>query len=404
MIVDKTLLHLQTLLPPPCFLLFGSDAVNELETCANCSTLLRAGKMCRGLENAWHIDAVCELAVNKLPSCQSGTLMFVVGNGIDPSHPEFVDGQVLELARDGTLTAAPKVIPNERYRDDEHGENFHHETSIASLIAGKTIGIAPGHSLISVWVERHADGNYYNDSLREALESIYKHLSNRVTERFGSQAVINLSYSGRVVEGELDLFDRIQHHPVLIIGSAGVDEEPTRIGFPGCHGSIIVVGSIDHDKREVYNSSPSHRVSVYSPGTDICSACSRSGSYCLGGGTSKSAAIVSGLALRTVKQINDQLGIRNDNDASVGLQFAAMNLARARLIRDAEAAYVSLCADEDRDNCVGCCGKRHIMERAAPMARLTGEALVRQVKLNQREAEAELEGNDKMEDEVAEVG
>jgi subtilisin family serine protease len=124
-----------------------------------------------------------------------GAVVYVYDTGVDPSHDEFqreggatnvIGGLDPEIARgqpgfpcagDGPLTPCKNYLPT----------YLTHGTAVASVVGGKTVGVAPDASIVAV---RTTGANVTN--LGWALDDIVKHAFNPATPSFQT-AIVNMS-------------------------------------------------------------------------------------------------------------------------------------------------------------------------------------------------------------------
>ena len=128
-------------------------------------------------------------------------LCFVIGTGIDASHNEFEEGQILQLSDPSgdsvpTLETSTFHIPTDV---SEQGQGcWAHETKVASVIAGKTCGVAPGTKLVDVRVafyDSKTNACTYKD---KELERRFKQIKAYLSANPETCAVINLSMGSGV--------------------------------------------------------------------------------------------------------------------------------------------------------------------------------------------------------------
>ena len=258
-------------------------------------------------------------------------LCFVVGSGIDTRRSDFFPGQIKRLTRpEGN--SVPK-LEDSSYTVPRHVEDgkilqqLTHETGVASAIAGRMSGIAPGATLVDVEADINTCSSdqplgFTHRSLESRLEDIAQYLSANP-----SKAIVNLSL-GR---GEISNFDREKgvckcsqswtHPPppqewsradhaiakitesgALVVTCAGNECCPAFSVSPACNPFTLVVGTVNTTDGTINRwASFGRTVDVYAPGIYVQGADPRSESgdeYVLEDGTSFSAAIVSGLAIR----------------------------------------------------------------------------------------------------------
>ncbi|KAL2814526.1 hypothetical protein BDW59DRAFT_167173 [Aspergillus cavernicola] len=190
-----------------------------------------------------------------------------------------------------------------------------HGTMVASLLAGKSFGIAPKVNLIPVNMGVPVRGSAYYDRQLEALVRVLDDLEKNNGR--GGQSIVSMSWSIRKAhtapqfEGVmLELFKRITKHGAILVFSAGnkgvyrlVDESyPGALAaHPDLSPNIIVVGSIDKDGgksdfSQVFSGADQVGNIVYGPGRQVRGAAvARGGENPVEDGTSFATPLVSGL-------------------------------------------------------------------------------------------------------------
>lgn len=122
-------------------------------------------------------------------------LCFVIGTGIDASHKEFEEGQILQLS-DPTDDSVP-VLESSTFRipqTEDEGQNcWAHETKVASVIAGKSCGVAPGTKLVDVRVATYDSAQSQCTYQDEEMARRFKQIQAYLEANPGTRAVINLS-------------------------------------------------------------------------------------------------------------------------------------------------------------------------------------------------------------------
>ncbi|KAK3696771.1 hypothetical protein LTR37_017795 [Vermiconidia calcicola] len=135
-------------------------------------------------------------------------LCFVVGSGIDTRHSDFFPGQIKRLTRP-ECNSVPK-LEDSSYTVPRHVEDgkilqqLTHETGVASAIAGRMSGMAPGAILVDVEADIKTSSSEHPvglavESLESRLEDIAQYLSANP-----SKAIVNLSFA----LGDTDNVDR----------------------------------------------------------------------------------------------------------------------------------------------------------------------------------------------------
>lgn len=206
-----------------------------------------------------------------------GVVVYVVDSGIDANHSEFSHTSIVDLHSYDDFTP------------DAHG------TSVASLIAGDTIGIARNATLKNVKIPF---GSTNISVLLAAFDAIV--LDHDAT----TPAVVNCSW---VVPKSLVLDTKIgelQADNLIVVAAAGNTGEAADNFSPVGLNSVLGVGASDaYDRVVAWGSGSSSNwgpeVDVFAPGIDVSYA-SMDGSISVGSGTSFAAAVASGVVAQYI--------------------------------------------------------------------------------------------------------
>ena len=239
-------------------------------------------------DDLWHIERVGLRAARKngYRGTGAGTRVAVLDSGIDP-HPEVADRVDSAWSLDVPTWKVSPVTPTK----DTQG----HGTHVAGIIAGKTIGIAPGASLINVIMLPRGFGKLSDFIL--AMEWVGGQLDPPVQ-------IVNMSAGLRGYLPEMQ-------EPVAALLTAGIlpvfaigNEGRNNTRSPGNYKDLLSVGSSSRNDRVSAFSgggtiiADSHQYTVpdlVAPGEDIYS-CKMGGGYDAARGTSEATPIVSGIA------------------------------------------------------------------------------------------------------------
>ena len=216
--------------------------------------------------------------------CDPDLLCFVVGYGIDPSHVEFLHGQIKTLDL-GNLTLQDAVPPSKQDMQCVPPP-FQHETAVAGLIAGKTLGSAPVLTLIDVKVEMgklkpntgNADsellgldspggiqGKYLWKSMILALSCIKGYLDKHP----GKRGVVNLSMGANFGRWSVTVMAKsFRDYNFLVVSSAGNAGKPVLEYWLAIAAKVLIVGSVNSDKHESAFSNYGHRIDLYAHGEE----------------------------------------------------------------------------------------------------------------------------------------
>jgi len=262
-----------------------------------------------------------------MPATGKGIGVAVIDTGIDGDLTDFRASQTDPGSR---VIASAVVNPGATTAGDGNG----HGTHVAGLIAGngsaraaddpltaRYIGVAPEANLISVKVSDEAGATTVLDVLY-GLQFVLDH-----RQRYGIR-VVNLSLSSTVAESAatdpLDAaVESVWLHGVVVVAAAGNSgTAPDAVSYaPGNDPYVVSVGATDDGGTRVFGDDVvapwssrgvtldgyakpdalapgAHIVSTLAPGSafqQLCAACVEDGAYFRVGGTSMSAAVVSGV-------------------------------------------------------------------------------------------------------------
>jgi subtilisin family serine protease len=248
-----------------------------------------------------------------------GVVVAIIDTGIDIDHPEFAD------YKNGNQNFIWKDYVGgdpDRYDDNGHGN------AMASIIAGKTYGIAPDVDLIVVkTINSQGSGNV-------------DHISSAITFAIENGAdVISMSLGGGTfpiigTNAERRVQDAIDDG-IFVVAAAGNDGEsdngdvdsPSNVVLAISAGSVDENGNIasfsskgDDDGRP-YNplddrEDPNKKPEVVAPGVDITVALN-DGNYGTTSGTSVSTAFVSGVIALTLDAHEGYQHENNDKSRTI---------------------------------------------------------------------------------------
>jgi subtilisin family serine protease len=249
--------------------------------------LLATSKPMLAAADRWHLGTIGLESSGKrtVKETGSGVKVAVLDTGIDATHLELV-GQVVGAVEFNPSTMASAPLNPSR---DDHG----HGTHVAGLLAGNTMGVAPGAKLLSGLMLPQGRGTIANFIL--ALEW---------AARQQDVQIINMSagispYDGGMRGIIADLL-AIGVLPVIAIGNEGRN----RTRSPGNYSEVLSVGATNNlDRVSSFSSGAmmtvdNHQYPVprlVAPGEQIYS-CVKAGGYEAWNGTSMATPIVSGLA------------------------------------------------------------------------------------------------------------
>jgi serine protease AprX len=184
------------------------------------------------------------------------------------------------------------------------GDGYGHGTFVATLVAGATLGVAPGASVLDVRVGA-ADGSTSLVDVMLGLQAVSEH---------PEVGVVNLSLSA---DGEVPpLTDALEalwaQGDTVVVPAGNVGPDRDTVTSPGTDPVLLTAGALDGDTVADWSSRGGNGVQkpdLVAPGAHVLSAAApgsvlwdehpdarRSGDRFVGSGTSFSTALVSGAA------------------------------------------------------------------------------------------------------------
>lgn len=244
--------------------------------------------------NRWHLRAV-GLPAKRTKSTPTGkgVTIAVLDTGIDAAHRE-LDGRVVGgVAFD---------VDNQVVTDREPGDTDGHGTHVAGLIAGKSVGVAPGAKLIDGLMIPKRKGTFsaFVQAMEWAAQNPDVQIINVSAGLLGFQPGFDDVVRALLFAGVL---------PIAAVGNEGRN----RTRSPGNYQPLLSVGATAAD-GSVAAFSGSGRIQIdhqvydvpdlVAPGKDVYSSV-RGGGYEAWQGTSMAAPIVSGLAALVLERHPD---------------------------------------------------------------------------------------------------
>jgi subtilisin family serine protease len=227
----------------------------------------------------WGLDRIDQVALPldgryAAPSAATGVRAYVVDSGIVASHPDF----------GGRVLSGFTAINDGRSTTDCNG----HGTHVASVIGGKTYGVAKGISLIPVRVT-DCDGFGTSTGLISGLEWILRqHVS-------GQPAVINISLAGTGSNAMDTAVNAVIAAGITVVVAAGNNGRDACTLSPARVPQALTVGSVNNSDSRATSSNFGTCLDLFAPGTSIPGA-SKNGGHTTASGTSLAAPHVAGIA------------------------------------------------------------------------------------------------------------
>lgn len=217
----------------------------------------------------------------------AGVNVYVFDSGINSSHEEF----------SGRVKPGFNVINDAYGTEDCAGHGSH----TASLIGGKTYGVAKEVNLIPVRVLNCNNGNPSSATLYSAMDWIRAHHDNSVP------SIVNMSVGMSRSEAFNEAVRSLIADGLIVVAAAGNNNRDACLYSPGSEISAITVGGIDRADTRASYSNYGACVDIFAPGSDLVGAwAGATNTYRSSSGTSNAAPIVTGI-IATLLQANPNL-------------------------------------------------------------------------------------------------
>jgi hypothetical protein len=206
---------------------------------------------------------------------------YVLDSGILNNHVEFNTGQVVLAYNPMTRNTAAK---------DDNG----HGTGVASIVGGKTVGIANKAKLYSIKV-LDATGSGYTSDIISGL--------NWVINNKKSPCVINMSIGGGFSSSLNTAVQNCINNGIAVVCASGNEGVDAGNISPANVAGAITVSAYDQAKTKPTWSNFGAVVDTFGPGSSLKAAWGdNTSSYFLVSGTSFAAPIITGIICRYLKQ------------------------------------------------------------------------------------------------------
>ena len=236
-----------------------------------------------------------------------GVNVYVFDSGINSSHEEF----------EGRVDVGYNVVTEDSWGTEDCSGHGSHS---ASIIGGKTYGVAKSVRLIPVRVLNCRNINTSIATLYDAFDWIINH------HQAGVPAVVNMSVSLSKNEVFNSAVRRLIEDGLIVVGAAGNNNRDACLYSPASEPSVITVGGTDPQDLRGTQSNWGTCVDIFAPGWDVVGAWTGGTNvYRSSSGTSNAAPIVSGIAALML-QVNplhtqNQIMVNLKKTATVGALF-----------------------------------------------------------------------------------
>lgn len=315
-------------------------------------------------------------------------LCFVIGYGIDTSHSEFAKDQILELVNSpdsepGSLPILQKstyVMPKDLLKNDKAKRFLTHDMKVASIIGGKTCGVAAGTKIVDVRVDINIDPETKAPSseppgFKGALERVKMYLE----QNPNVLAIVNISYGDDSIcntlglkcntaqqwkypktitrNSDLDpLLNEITQLGALIVTAVGNCCVPAYTSWPASNPNVLSVGALDKHGNKYAINNTGAGVHLYAFGVDVDAAVMPPDNIEKIHGTSHAAPYISGCACKVIKKaIKEESGrdwLYNANlrpGALKDILYAAYEVEQKNKKPNSDALEVDIYFDESNN-------------------------------------------------------
>jgi subtilisin family serine protease len=212
----------------------------------------------------------------------SGVTVVVIDTGVNPDHTEVA----------GRVTWSVNTV-DDGQSDGRDGNG--HGTAVASIAAGRTIGVAPDASIAAIRA-LDDDGTYVDSWLLTAIDWTVAHADDL------TPAVVNMSL-GATLAGQLTssletALDALEGAGLTVFAAGGNDSKPSSWESPAASIFVGTIGACDGADHPSPFSNFGPSVDLWAPGSSILAAdwLQPDGGLLLESGTSEATPIVAGVA------------------------------------------------------------------------------------------------------------
>jgi subtilisin family serine protease len=224
-------------------------------------------------ERLWNLEMVQAYKTQKELTKGSGQVVAVIDTGADYTHPE--------IEKNFRKEKGYNVLAK---NDDPFDDCYiPHGTHCSGIVAGTTVGVAPGVTLYAV--------KFLNEwgwgTLADAIEAVEWCIKK------GDVTITSNSWGSHTYSRALEVaFEKAWENNIINVAAAG-NSGDRRKHYPSCYKSVISVPAVDRYERRAPFSTMNECNEVAAPGVEIYS-CVRDGKYEKLSGTSMACPHVAG--------------------------------------------------------------------------------------------------------------
>lgn len=251
----------------------------------------RAGSMI-----PWNLDRIdqAELPLDNVyarrPSI-AGARVYLLDSGVDAAHPELM----------GRVEFGARFVPQIPADELQAALCTLHGTGMASLIAGKTMGVAPDTPIVDVSVLPCWEDETTTVSV--LVEAFHWVLDQELPLTPRRPSVINLSLTGPHSDDLDEWIAEIVENGIPVVTAAGNNNVDACSQSPASAKAAVTVAASGPDDKRPDFSNFGACVDIRAPGVDVTAASSANHDKAMAAsGTSASAAIVSGIVAANIAE------------------------------------------------------------------------------------------------------